>query len=409
MSRKIFVTTLIIALIANLLTACGAPAATSQAQSSTPAPAASQSAESKSADAAAPAETTDGEIVFGVISAITGSFPMAGEMTRKGVEMACEEINSAGGVLGKKLVPQFEDDAAKQDMAVNAAKKLISDKVVAILGPNMSTNVIAISEDIKAAKMPTLVGGTSPKIYDLNNEYIFRIRPADTISAAAAAQYMYEDVGARTIGVLTNNDDFGSGGKDVILSYLNTKDDVTVVEQGVNSGDKDLTGQIVMFKNAGIDALIYWGHDAEVSILARQTTELGLDVPTVTSGSLPQVVGSLDAEYVAGWCVSTDMSAADTRPAMAEFVKKFNEKYSMDPEVYATAFYGGTILLADALQRAGSTDAEALVKALQETKDVAGPIGNYNCQPNRDMLKGCTIMQYDGNKEESVVANVVVG
>jgi len=351
----------------------------------------------------------DGEIVFGVICSITGNFPLAGENTKKGVDMAVKEINEAGGVLGQKFVVTYQDDAANQTGAVNALNKLISENVVGVVGPNMSSNVIAMSDTVKTAGIPCLIGGTSPKIAELKNPNIFRIRPSDNITAAAAAKFMHETLGMKQLGIIYNTDDFGSGARDVMTEHFKDKTDVKLTMEGVNTGDTDLSGQITKMKSAGIEALIYWGHDAEVAILARQVNELGLDVPVLTSRSLPQVVSAIDGSYIDGWYVALDECMNDPSDVIQNFVKAYQAEYDgQTPELYAGAFYGATKLLADAIERAGTTDHEAVSKALRETDGVQGIIGKYVCQDNQDMLNCCAVMQYDKDKNEKLAANIII-
>lgn len=350
---------------------------------------------------------SDDAITFGVICSITGNFPLAGENTQKGVNLAVKEINEAGGVLGQEFKVNFQDDQGNQTGAMNAANRLISEKMVAIVGPMPSSNVIAISDVVTEAQIPTLAGGTSPKIEELENEYIFRIRPSDNITAEAAAQFMYEEKGVKKLGIIYNTDDFGTGAKEVIDAYYEDKE-VELVEIGLNTGDTDLSGQITKMISADVDGLIYWGHDAEVAILARQVNELGLDVPVLTSGSLPQVVGAIDGSYVDGWYVALDECMNEDREEIQNFVELYKEEYGAVPELYAAAFYGATKLLADAIERAGSTDSTAICEALKETKDYPGIIGPYTYQENHDMLSNCSIMQYDADKNENFVANISI-
>ncbi len=350
----------------------------------------------------------DGPITFGVICSITGNFPLAGENTQKGVNLAVKEINEAGGVLGREFQVSFQDDAGNQTGAMNAANRLISDEVVAILGPMISSNVIAISDAVTAAEMPVLFGGTSPSIAELENPYMFRIRPSDDITAAAAAQFMYEEQGVEKLGIIYNTDDFGTGALNVIKDYFSDKE-VELVEVGVNTGDTDLSGQITQMISEAVDGLIYWGHDAEVAILARQVNELGLEVPVLTSGSLPQVISAVDGSYVDGWYVALDECMDEDREEIQNYVEVFQAEYDGEtPELYSAAFYGATKLLADAIERAGSTDSAAVCQALQETDGFPGIIGPYTWQENNDMISNCSIMQYDADKVEHFVSNITV-
>ena len=346
-------------------------------------------------------------ITFGVICSITGNFPLAGENTQKGVDLAVKEINEAGGVLGREFQVSYQDDAGNQTGAMNAANRLISDEVVAILGPMVSSNVIAISDAVSAAGMPVLFGGTSPSIADLENPYMFRIRPSDNITASAAAQFMDEELGVQKLGIIYNTDDFGTGALTVIRDYYTDKD-VELVEVGVNTGDTDLSGQITQMISEDVDGLIYWGHDAEVAILARQVSELGLEVPVLTSGSLPQVISAVDGSYVDGWYVALDECMDEDREEIQNYVAAFEAEYGETPELYSAAFYGATKLLADAIERAGSTDSEAVCQALRDTDGFPGIIGPYTWQENNDMISNCSIMQYDAEKNETFVSNISV-
>ncbi len=361
-----------------------------------------------SVSALAAQPTFDGEIKIGVITGITGPAALGGERATKGVTLAAEQINAAGGVLGKKLVIQIEDDAGSTAGAVNAENKLLGEGAVAVAGPLLSTNVIAVEQIVLGAKVPSVILGTSPKLYALENPYLFRVRASDAIVASSAAKFMYDNLGLRKIGILTNTDDFGSGALNVMKEYFKDKSDVTLTLQGVNTGDKDLTGQIVQFKNAGIEGLIYWGHEAEIVLMARQLDELGLEVPVLTSASLPQVLNTVTGEQIEGWYCAIDLSLEDDTPAIAQYIADFSERWGEKPELHSSAYYGGVKLLADAITRAGSTDGDAIRQALTETKDFKAVVGDFNCQANNDMLNGCCIIQFDANKAESIAAKITM-
>lgn len=350
----------------------------------------------------------DGQITIGVITGVTGAAALGGERATKGVTLAAEQINAAGGILGKELVIQIEDDAGTQAGALNVMNKLIGEGAVVVVGPMLSTNIIACEQVVREAGIPNLVLGTSPTIYDLDNPYIFRVRPSDTITAGAAAQFMYENLGLRKIGLLTNTEDHGTGALDVMTAYYNTKDDVSIVKESFNVGDRDLTAQLLSLTNAGVEGIIYWGHEAEVTLLARQVEELGIDLPILCSASLPQVLNAVTGDQIDGWYVAIDLSMANDTPAIKQYISDFESRWNEFPELHSSSYYGGVMLAADAITRAGSTDSEAICQALRETKDFEMVLGSYSWQENNDMLNSCVVIQYDKDMNESVVATVVV-
>lgn len=351
----------------------------------------------------------DGQIKIGIITGITGAAALGGERATKGVTLAAEQINAAGGLLGKELVIQIEDDAGTQVGALNVMNKLIGEGAAAVVGPLLSTNVIACEQAVRQAGIPNLVLGTSPAIYGLENPFVFRIRPSDTITAGAAAQFMYENLGLRKIGLLTNTEDHGTGARDVMMAYFDQKDDVEIVQQPFNVGDRDLTGQLLNFTNAGVEGIIYWGHEAEVTLLARQVEELGIDLPILTSASLPQVLNAVTGDQIDGWYVAIDLSMENDTPAIQQYIEDFGARWNEIPELHSSSYYGGVMLVADAITRAGSTDSEAICAALRETKDLEMVLGAYNWHENNDMLSSCVVIQYDDQMKENVVATVAVG
>ena len=224
------------------------------------------------------ADELDGEIKIGLSCAITGNFPLAGQRTKEGVDLALEEINANGGVLGKKLVYTVEDDQNTQTTAVNVVTKILNEDVCAVIGPHTSGNAAATSELYKNAQIPFLTGGSSPKLAEMDNPYFFRIRPSDTINGQVAAKYAVETLEAKKIGISYNNNDFGTGGRDVVIEALEEAG-IDYVAVGHNAGDKDLTGQIMQLMSENVDCIISWTDDAEVVLTARQLYELGMDVP----------------------------------------------------------------------------------------------------------------------------------
>ena len=138
--------------------------------------------------AAAAEEAGDGNIVFGLSIGLTGSLALEGDRVVKSVNMAIDEINSAGGVLGRNLEVVVEDDQGDADMSLVVAKKMGENKdVVAMLGPHMTNSVLAVDQTMRDYTMPAFVGGTALSISELDNPYIYRTRSSDRLNAAAAA------------------------------------------------------------------------------------------------------------------------------------------------------------------------------------------------------------------------------
>ena len=349
----------------------------------------------------------DGEIVFGLSTAVTGNFPLAGERTLQGVDLAVEEINAAGGVLGKKLTYIYEDDGNDATTAVNVVTKLLNEDVVAVIGPHTTGNTLAVQSLYAEAGMPFFSGGTGVKLEnEMDNKYFHRIRPSDSICGAIAAKFAVENLGAKKVGVDYNNNDFGTGGRDVVVATLQELG-VEYVEVAHNSGDTDMTTQLMNLQAAGVDAVILWTDDAEDVVTARQAYELGLDIPFITSAGvvMQQVLDQMEPEYVEGWYSATDFVPANDDPVVKTFVEAFNAKYGIDPELYASAYYGTVKALAAAIEIAGSTDHEAVNDALTQIKDLPAPTGTMTYGAHGNMIHSLVITQIHDLKP-SVVSTV---
>ena len=256
-----------------------------------------------------------GEILIGVSTAITGPAPLDGVRTKQGVEMAVAEINKKGGVLGKQLKLLIEDDQNTASIAVNAVNKLLSQDIVALIGPHRSGNAMAVDQIVRRNKISYFTGGTSPKLVTLNNPYLFRVRASDSIVAKVAAIYAVKDLKAKKIGVFFNNDEYGVGAKQVIC-------------EGHNTGDKDLTGQILKMKNSKIDCLIVWTHEPEGALAIRQVKELSLNVPFIGCPTYSSylMLDLVDTNTSNGVITVTDFIDGNPDPKVKAFVKRFKAK-----------------------------------------------------------------------------------
>ena len=320
-------------------------------------------ASNTSSGSARKTSTEKDTILIGVSASITGSAPTNGMRTQQGAQMAVDEINEAGGVLGKQLELFVADDGGVQDTGINATNLIASQGVVAQVGPTLSGLALAVEGIISEAEYPVLVGATSPKLVNtIDNPWLFRVRASDTIQAQLAAVYATENLGCSKIGLFTNSNDYGSGARVVVEEYL-TEKGIEYVSESHNTGDTDMTSQVLKLKEAGVDCVIVWTDDAETALAARQFYDLGLDVPIIgsTSISTPQVNELCQPEWLDNWYSCTDFTTSNDSEIVQNFVKSFNTKYGEDPELYAVTYYSAIYLLKDAIERAGSLDSAATV------------------------------------------------
>lgn len=317
--------------------------------------------------------------------------------------MAIDEINSAGGVLGRNLEVVVEDDQGDADMSLVVAKKMGENKdVVAMLGPHMTNSVLAVDQTMRDYTMPAFVGGTALSISELDNPYIYRTRSSDRLNAAAAARYLVEDLGATNIALLYNNVDLGIGAKGIIEEYLAEQGMKLAAAEAHSPGDVDMTGQILNVKNSGADAIIIWCYPAEAAIITRQIRELGIDLPVIGGATFTSIAyyEALDESICDGTYAVTDFVITDENNA--EFVNRFKERYNGDePENSSFEYYDAVYMLAAAIEEAGSADRQAIADAIPNIS-IEGNQGKLYADEYNDMVHKVIVAQNNGKEAQAI-------
>lgn len=329
---------------------------------------------------------SDDTIKLGILCSLTGNSQTNGGYAQQGAKMAVEEINAAGGINGKQIELVIEDDGGKADTAINAYNKLQSQKVVAIVGPMLSSLALAMDQNVQTGKIPLLIGATSAALTDnIDNPYFHRLRCSDTIMAEVAASYAVSNYGAKKIGIFYCSDDYGSGAMHTITKWCDANG-VEYYEAGHNAGDKDLSTQILKVKEENCDVVIMWAHDDECALAARQFYEQGLNLPVISSTTIatPQVYSLCNAEWIEGWNYVTDFIAENPSELVQTFSKNYDEKYGSTPEIYAATYYNGGYAFADAAKRATSLESADLCEALK-TINLDTLYGVYTANDKREL------------------------
>ncbi|MHB1314830.1 MAG: ABC transporter substrate-binding protein [Christensenellales bacterium] len=354
--------------------------------------------------------TLSGEIKFGVVLSLTGDAAANHTRAKDGITLAAKEINDAGGVLGKKVVLQIEDEQTTPDGCVLATSKLYATNMVALLGPNRTAHTTAIMDQIKNGGKPCICWSTGAALTANNtNPWLFFGRPSDLVTVANAATFMAETLKLKKIGMFTVNDDYGTACKNVLKQTFDSLG-VTYVEGGHNAGDKDFSGQIVAFKNAGCDGVTSWTHSAEVAIFARQRMELGLNVPYVGSVSITEsnTTDLLDAESLAGIYSVCDAAPDAQDPVMKAVIEKAKATFGYEINVMYMACHSTLYTVCWAIGKAGSTDPKAIADALRtlDGTQLNTAEGKMICNDQQVLTALCLIVQYDNNKKLHTIAQL---
>ena len=339
-------------------------------------------------------------IKIGVVNEITGVQAQAGEFTVNGIKLAQEEINNAGGVLGRRIELQIEDNQSTNPGTVLAFSKLGGrGDIAGIVGPIRSTQVQAASPTIAKSGIPTMIGGTDTSLTHVNNRWLFRARPNDSYSSRVIADFGVNTLKMKKWAIIHSTDAFGSGGAKALTAALAAQGVTPVLDQGYTNNSQDFAAVVLSIKKSEADILAtYMTLEPDVGIFARQLRQLGVTIPWVGSPSLIAVTSlNLAGESLYGTYAITDFTTG-ANDLTRSFMKKYHNKSGVNPDTFASWSYDATQVLALAIRTAGSTEPEAVRLAILAIKGYKGLEGTYEFDQNGDGLHGYNIVKNDGGK-----------
>ena len=330
-------------------------------------------------------------IKIGVAGPFTGGSSSMGVSMRDGVRLATEEINKAGGVLGRPLQLVERDDEAKNERGVQIAQELINkEKVAATVGYINTGVALASQRFFQEAKIPVMnnvaTGSVITHQFDKEPEnYIFRNSAHDTIQAPMIVEEAITRRGFKKVAILADSTNYGQLGREDLEKALSAKGIKPVAVEKFNIKDVDMTAQLLKAKEAGAEAVLTYAIGPELAQIANGMTKLGWKVPMIGSWTLSM------ANYIdnagpggEGARMPQTFIQEPTTPKRQAFIvnylKTFNPKNSrMDSPVSAAQGYDSIYLLAAAIKQAGSTDGPKIKAALEDLKSpVEGVVTTYN-------------------------------
>jgi branched-chain amino acid transport system substrate-binding protein len=343
----------------------------------------------------------DQEIRIGFTVPTTGASAAEGAYFIKAIKFALKQINQAGGINGKKINLIMEDTQSSNPGALAALQKCVEqDKVLALVGPVKSTQIMAMSDAIKSYAIPTMIGGTNASLTRKGNPWLFRVRPDDSIAAAAMVKYIKEDLKFAKVGILHDTDAFGTGGADLVEQYTKENGLTLVKREKYTTKDKDFTAQLLSLKNAGAQVMVLYGTNPEdVAIIQRQYRQLGSPFKYIGS---PSSAGrdclNLSREAAEGL-----LAVIDFVPGQSETSRKYAEDYrkeykeEFDPNsIWA---YDGLNILVNAIRKAGE-NRNKIREALLATQGYKGVLGTFSFTPNGDGLSEVSVIQIEKGKHK---------
>lgn len=338
------------------------------------------------------------EIVIGKYDSMTGNDAAFGADSAKGLQMAVDEINAAGGIKGKKVRVISLDDQSKSEEAAAVTTRLINQNhVVAILGGMSSGRSKAAAPIAQANKIPFVShASTSPDVTAIG-EFIFRICFIDPFQGLVVARFANENLKVKTAAILRDvKNDYSVGLADVFAEEFKKRGGKIVGDASYMSGDVDFKAQLTQLRSVNPEMIFIPGYYSEVGLIARQARQLG--VKSIFMGGDAwdsDRLYQIGKDAIDGGYYVHHYSTESTVPTVAAFVKKFRSIHNSTPQVLSALEYDAAKVLFAAIERAPDLSGEAIRKELAKTKDFDGVTGKITLNEKRDAVKSAVVVQVD--------------
>ena len=335
---------------------------------------------------------------YGALTGPTATFALSG---RNGATLAVEQINAAGGVLGKQLALLSEDDRGEASEAASAVSKLITrDHVVALIGEQASSRTLAAAPIAQSYGVP-MISPTSTNVeVTKKGEYIFRACFIDAYQGRAVADFARRDLKAKTAAILIDaRSDYSVGLADAFRKSFEAQGGKIASELKYEEGDADFSAQLTAMRPGQPDVLFIPGYYTDAGLIARQAKSLGLKATLLGADGWdsPKLV-EIGGDAMEGAYFANHYSVDDPAPAVRKFVDAYKARYGAEPDSIAASSYDAMRMLADAITRAGSTEGARVRNALATTKDFPGVTGTITMDADRNPVKAAVILKVEGGR-----------
>jgi len=341
------------------------------------------------------------DIPVGLYGALSGSEAAFGQATLQGAQLAVEEINAAGGVLGRKIRLIPEDDSGKAEEAAAVVTKLItSDNVIALIGENSSNQSLAAAPIAQASGVPMISPSSTNPNVTKKGDYIFRVCFTDPYQGKALATFVRKNLNLETAAILKDNkNDYSVGLAEFFGKEFAALGGRVVSEQSYTGGDNDFRPQLTRIKPAAPQALFIPGFYTDVGQIAIQARDLGLSVPLVGGDGWdsPKVI-EIGGKSVEGSYFSDHYFFDEPRPAVQRFVGEIRRRHGRNPEANTALGYDAVRILAEAIKAAGSLDRAKIRDAIAATRDFQGVSGVITMGPDRDPIKPVAMIRIENGR-----------
>ncbi|MDH5285954.1 MAG: ABC transporter substrate-binding protein [Betaproteobacteria bacterium] len=345
-----------------------------------------------------------GSVKIAGLVELSGPGTTSGTNFDEGAKLAVKEINAAGGILGRKIDYTSSDTQSQPQIAKALAQKAIDDDAYVVLGPVFSGSVLVSMLETRRAEVPNFTGGEAAAITMQGNPYIFRTSFTQANAMPKVARYLKDNVKAKTIAMIWVNNDFGKGGRDVMMKSLDAAGIKVVADISTDQGQVDFSGPVLRAKQANADALFLYVNEEESARALRELRKQGYDKPMIGETTLTgQKVIELAGEAANGAIAHVGLTADAPIPSVKAFDEKFQKEWKHKADHNGLKGYTAVYVVKAITERVGKFDRKAFAAAMKgariSAKEHPGVLMDVAFDQNGDVDRESFMTRVENGKQ----------
>ena len=291
---------------------------------------------------------------------LSGPGAVSGTNWRDGAARAIDEINKAGGILGRKIETEHLDTQSNPGVSRAQIQKVLDRNPYVVLGPIYSGSVKVNMALTQQAEIPQIVGAEAADITQQGNPWVFRTAFGQQFSMPKIANYLHDQLKVKSVAVVWVNNDFGKGGHDSFVKEMKTRGINVVADLSTEQGQIDFGSDVIKLKNVKVDAVFVYSNEEESARFLIEAKRQGLTTPLLGETTLlNQKVVELAGAAANGVRGHVGLSADAPIPAIQEFATKFTERYKYRPDHNGIKGYTAVYLVKYVTEKIGKFDSKA--------------------------------------------------
>jgi len=344
--------------------------------------------------------------IYGVVE-LSGSGATAGTNYDNGVKLAVKEINAAGGILKRPIEYTSWDTQTQPGVAKSLVSKAIDQGAPIVMGPVYSGSILVSMAETRKAEIPNMIGGEAASITQQGNPFVFRASFTQAAAMPKVVHYISTYVKAKSIALIYVNNDFGKGGRDMVMKEFQTAGIKVVADISTESGQIDFSSSVLKAKQSNADALFVYSNEEESARLLKELRKQGYDKPIIGETTLANdKVIELAGEAANGVVAHVGLTPDAPNPTVQAFAKRYLAEYKVKADHNAMKGYTSMHAAKAIFDKIGKIDSKAFAVAMHgasiSAKDYPGVLFDVKYDDKGDLDRESFIVKVVNGKAQVI-------